>query len=102
MQDYMKPNKVLTFADQIELFSYRSDMNEVNLKFKNIEEYKKCVCKEDLNNIHLFKCNILNNDACGKLYTFEELLYGTLHQQTHLLNIMKKNRETLIKISKAA
>ena len=102
MQDYMKPNKVLTFADQIELFSYRSDMNDVNLKFKNIEEYKKCVCNEDLNNIHLFQCNILNNDECGKTYTYEELLNGTLHQQKDLLNIMKKNLESLRKISKAA
>ena len=56
-------------------------MNDVNFKLKNIEEYKKCVCNEDLNNIILFQCNILNNGECQKTYTYEELLNGTLHQQ---------------------
>ena len=32
MQDYMKPNKVLTFEEQLEIFSCRSERNEISLK----------------------------------------------------------------------
>ena len=83
------------------LFSYRSDMNEVNLKFKNYQEYKICVCNEELNNINIFQCQILNIDENSK-HTYRELLNGTLHQKKALLNKMKKNLELLRKISKAA
>ena len=30
MQDYLKPNNVLTFKEQIKKISYRSEMNEFN------------------------------------------------------------------------
>ena len=101
MQDYIKPNKVLTYEEQVELFSYRSEMNEVSLKFKEYQEFKSCLCNEELNNIHIFQCKILNNGEYPE-NTYEELLNGTLHKQKFFLNIMKKNLEQLRKITKAA
>ena len=45
----------------------------IELKVANtFEEVRAIIVNEDKNNIHLFQCNILNNDECGKIYTFEE------------------------------
>ena len=101
MQDYIKPNKVLTYEEQVELFSYRSEMNEVSLKFKEYQEFKTCFCNEELNNIHICQCTILNNREYPE-NKYEELMNGTLHKQKYFFNIMKKNLEQLRKITKAA
>ena len=59
MQAYLKPNRVLTFQEQIDIFSYRSEMNELSLKY--LQENYIFACTKDLNNIHLLECTILNN-----------------------------------------
>ena len=40
MQNYLKPNRVLTYQDQIEIFSYRSEMKEINYNFKGLKPMK--------------------------------------------------------------
>ena len=65
MQGYLKPNRVLTFQEQIDIFSYRSEMNELSLKY--LQENDICVCTKELNNNHLFKCTILNNKKANEL-----------------------------------
>ena len=38
MQNYLKPNRVLTYQDQIDIFSYRLEMNEVNKNVTGLKE----------------------------------------------------------------
>ena len=33
LQNYLKPNKVFTFQEQIKLFSYRSEIIDISLKY---------------------------------------------------------------------
>ena len=72
MQAYLKPNRVLTFQEQIYIFSYRSEMNELSLKY--LQENEICACTNELNNIHLFECTILNNKKAHELI-YEDILY---------------------------
>ena len=90
MQDYLKPNNVLTFKEQIEIFSYRSEMNEFNFNFKGLNDDETCVCSSKLNNPHILQCQILNNFKHHE-YKYTDILNGTLHQQKNILNIMMTN-----------
>ena len=38
MQSYLKPNNGLKFQDQLEIFSYRSEINQLNSNFKGLQE----------------------------------------------------------------
>ena len=88
MQNYLKPNAVLTFQEQVHIFSYRSEMNELVMKY--IHGYEWCICKEEMNNAHIFQCKLLNNDENPGM-KYNQILNGTLHQQKKILNIMEKN-----------
>ena len=99
MQAYLKPNRVLTFQEQIDIFSYRSEMNELSLKY--LQENDICACTKELNNIHLFECTLLNNKK-GHELKYEDILNRTFHQQKNILNILKNNLATYRKITLAA
>ena len=101
MQNYLKPNKVITFQEQIDIFSYRSQMNDMSLKYQEPKEVKICVCTKELTNNHLYECTTLNNGEQLK-FNYEKILNGTLHQQKYILNILKKNLETHTKITLAS
>ena len=90
MQNYLKPNKVIKFQEQVEIFSFRSEMNEISLKYQEPKANKTCVCKKDLNNQHLYECTHLNNGVELK-FKYENILNGTIHQQKYILNILEKN-----------
>ena len=101
MQSYLKPNRVLTFQEQIEIFSYRSKMNEISCNFRDLKkEEELCICKSTMNNTHLYHCKVINNGKDPK-HNYEDLLNGTLHQQKYVLKIMKKNLEYFRKITLA-
>ena len=97
MQDYLRPNHVLTLKEQIEIFSYRSKMNEFNFNFKGLKDEESCVCTIKLSNPHIFQCRILNEFKDHEL-KYEDILNGTLHQQKNILNTMKKNIKTTEKL----
>ena len=101
MQNYLKPNRVMTYQDQIEVFSYRSEMNEISLKYNELQDNKVCVCTKELNNSHLYECTILNNGEALKS-KYEDILNGTLYQQKYILNILKKNLAVYTKMTLAA
>ena len=101
MQNYLKPNRVLTYPDQIEIFSYRSEMNEMNYNSKGLKDDEICVCTNILNNPHLYHCQILNNGESPK-EKYEYILNGTLHHKKIFFNIMKRNLEKYRTITLAA
>ena len=80
MQNYLKPNRVLTYQDQIEIFSYRSEMKQINYNFKGLKHDEICVCTNILNNPHLYHCQILNN-CYSPREKYEDILNGTLHKK---------------------
>ena len=61
MQNYLKPNYVLTFQEQVKIFSFRSEMNEISLNYQEHKANKTCICKIDSNNQHLYECIFWNN-----------------------------------------
>ena len=79
MQDYLKPNNVLTFREQIEIFSYRSEMNELIFNFKGLKDIELYVCTIQLQNPHIFQCRILNNFE-GHELNYQDILNRILHQ----------------------
>ena len=91
MLNDLKPNRVLSFQEQVDIFSYRFEMNELSLNY--IQGNKKCICTEELNNAHLFQCNILNNNHYPE-QKYEYILNGTLHQKKNILKIMEKNTKS--------
>ena len=101
MQSYMKPNRVLSYQDQIKIFSYRAEMNELKINFAGLKEEEFCICTHIMNNHHLYECKSLNSDDNSK-YQYEDLLNGTLHQQKNIVSILKKNLANYRKITLAA
>ena len=45
-QDYLLPNDLLTYNDQVTIFSYRSRMNKIYMNFKNDYNFDNftCIC----------------------------------------------------------
>ena len=102
MQNYLKPNRVMTYQDQIKIFSYISEVvNDISLKYNEIQDSKVCVCTKELNNSHLYECITLNNGEELEL-KYEDIFNGTLHQQKYVLSILKKNLAIYTKIILAA
>ena len=55
-QKYLLPNRILTWEEQVQIFSYRSRMNELKYNFGGEDA---CICGIRLDNEHLMKCEIL-------------------------------------------
>ena len=89
MQSYMKPNRVLSYQDQIEIFSYRAEINELKNNFKGLKDEEFCICNHIMNNHHLYECKSLNNDDNSK-YQYDDLLNGTLHQQKNVFKYIEE------------
>ena len=60
MQHYLMPNSVLDIYDQIEIFSYRTRMNDLKYNFPGNKEEEVCQCGSQMTNIYLYTCIILN------------------------------------------
>ena len=59
-QGYLLPNSILTLQDQRNIFSYRARMSNISHNFKGNKIEEKCQCGQELTNIHLYECSILN------------------------------------------
>ena len=101
MQNYLKPNNIISFQEQVEIFSYRSEMNEVSLRYQEPTANKVCICNKELNNQHLYECITLNNGEEVK-FKYENILNGNIHQQKYILNILKKNHSIYTKMTLAS
>ena len=97
MQNYLKPNIIITFQEQVEIFSFRSEMNEISFQYQEPTANKPCEFTKELNNHHLYECTLLNNGLEFK-FKYENILNGTIHDQNHILNILKKNLAIHIKM----
>ena len=101
MQDYLKPNSILPFQEQIKICSDRSEMNHFNFNFRGLKDNELSVCTIQLNNPHILWCRILNDFKDHEL-NYQDITNGTLHQQKKILKIMKKNITNYSEITLAA
>ena len=98
-QGYLLPNNILTLQDQRDIFSYRSRMNKLayNYKGNNIEE--KCQCGKDMNNIHLYECQVLNHSE--RTVKYSKLFNGRLCELKYLISIIRENLKKHEKFTQA-
>ena len=100
MQDYLRPNQVLTVDEQQEIFSYRSRMNNLKYNYPGSKGIEYCVCGQFIDNPHLLSCTSLN--IYNKYdFQYDELLNGNIHQQKEILTILKINMSKLEAYSQA-
>ena len=90
MQPYLMPNKTLTLEDQIDIFSYRSRMNNLKYNTKGTSEIEYCQCGHEMKNEHLLYCNLLNKDK-PHFNTYDDFLNGSLTQKKHIIHILRNN-----------
>ena len=89
LADYLQPDCQLSVEDKRLMFSLRTEMNEIP---SNYGTQTNCIagCNTILTNIHIFRCEILNNKQTNNLdYTY--ILNGNINQQIEVLKHMKAN-----------
>ena len=95
MQDYLRPNDILTLAEQRALFSYRVRANHLQYNTPGSGEKEFCICKEHLTNIHLYSCLILNDSSIHEIPQYDEIFNGTLIQKKTIINILTRNMKKI-------
>ena len=63
-QKYLLPNRILTWDEQIEIFSYRSRMNPLKYNFGGQENF---ICSLPLDNEHILHCESLNEGKSSNM-----------------------------------
>ena len=89
-QSYLCPNNLLTLQEQRATFSYRSRMNILEYNFPGRQPVtEKCRCGEDIDNKHLYECQLLNSSE--KIVTYDKIFGGRLIEMKHVVKIMIEN-----------
>ena len=99
-QNYLLPNKVLTLEDQLNIFAYRTRMNNLEYNFASNNCLQVCVCKNQMTNEHLYSCRILNTEE-NNYILYNTLFQGTLTEKKKIIIILNKNMNKFEQITKA-
>ena len=87
--DYLLPNKIITdINDKRILFSLKNKMLRLS---NDIGKQEQCICKSELDLIHIYECKTLNSSNISIMYN--RIYNGTLIEQQTILNRMKINLE---------
>ena len=97
LQDYLRPNDILTLAEQRALFSYRVRANELQYNTPGSGEKEFCICQEHLTNDHLYSCPVLNDTYTQEVPQYDAIFNGTLKQKKVIINILTKNMNKIKK-----
>ena len=84
MAEYILPNRMFTFEDQVEIFSIRSRTNAIPANWGKVEQCETN-CGTVLTNDHILTCNILNEG--GEKGEMNKMLNGSLEEMHHTLQI---------------
>ena len=91
MADYLLPQAGISLEDQNELFSLRCRTNKMGAN-RGIVEWCFTQCGEILNNAHIFKCKILNeNDQ----FDIDKILNGLIAEKKEHLKKWRENMQKL-------
>ena len=91
MQDYLLPNKFLSFDEQKELFKIRSSMNKIPYNFSQSSKIVFCRkgCLKPESNTHIYNCqNVISSHTLDYNYIYN----GTLIQK---VNVYRKLKEKM-------
>ena len=93
MADYLHPESKISTEEKIQMFSLRTEMNEIqnNFGFKQICELG---CSNSLlDNEHILNCSRMN----VKKYNFNEILNGSLKEKIKILKMYQENQDKRMK-----
>ena len=89
-QGYLMPNSILTLEEQLNIFSYRARMNNLQNNFPGNKIIELCKCGTEMSNEHLYECNFLNNSE--KKVDYSRIFEGRLCEMKYILNILEENK----------
>ena len=89
-QAYLKPNNILTLQEQRTIFSFRARMNKLSYNFQGSGKVELCQCEEELTNIHLYECQILNN--IERKVPYNKIFEGRLCEMKYIVNMLLENQ----------
>ena len=96
MSDYLLPECKISVEDKIELFSIRSEMNNLPCNFGKETQCEQG-CYEVLNSEHIYSCTKLNKQKIP-INNYENILKGTMNQKVEVLKKIQENN--LIRMQK--
>ena len=89
-QSYLRPNSILTFEEQLLIFSYRVRMNPLQYNFKGNNCIELCICGTEINNEHLYICESFTTNRTNKL-PYSKIFNGTISEQQIIIQILTEN-----------
>ena len=92
MADYLLPQAGISLENQYELFSIRCRTNTMGAN-RGIVEMCFTQCGEILNNCHIYKCKILNENEHE--YDMEKVLNGFVEEKKQHLEKWRENMKKL-------
>ena len=96
-QKYLLPNRILTWDEQVDIFSYRSRMNDLKYNFGGEDN---CICGSILENEHMFKCEALTKGSQRNM-EYKNIFNGSIKEQKYIVQILITNKKifTLAQVS---
>ena len=96
-QKYLLPNRILTWEEQVQIFSYKSRLNELKYNFAGEDP---SICGIRLDNEHLMKWEILcEGKPSNQEYSL--IFNGSIKQQKDIMQTLNRNMKTLKKFTLA-
>ena len=89
MADYLHPEAELSTEEKIQIFSLRTDMNEIPNNFGKKEIYEIGCSNSLLDNEHILNCSTIS----VKSHNFNDILNGSLKKKIETLKIYQENQE---------
>ena len=86
-QRYLLPNRILTWEEQVQIFSYRSRMNQLKYNFGGEDI---CLCSLPLDNENLLNCESFNGGKPLNM-DYTHIFNGTLKQQKDIIQMLNRN-----------
>ena len=95
LTDYLLPDCDITVEEKQEMFSIRTEMNDIPCNFGNKTDCEMG-CKQLLNSEHMLTCLVINEEKTTLKY--EHILKGSMQQKVMILRKIQLNEEKKKKI----
>ena len=92
MSEYLQPTNKLDIIGKQELFEVRNRMTQIPDNFPKSKEENKCFCGEKENMIHIYNCDILNENLKPNV-KYENIFNGNIEKQKEVFKRFKQNLE---------
>ena len=92
LADYLQPYNKLSIEEKRKIFELRNKMTQIPNNFLNKGQKVKCICGEDEEMSHVYKCTILNSNKILKI-EYEEIYKNNPLKQIEVLRIFERNLE---------